>query len=72
MLKELTKDTVRVELEGQLQMFTQDELLGNRIAKEGCTRCSCGSKYWENDHCHSCGKMVIVVREFQYGEQFPI
>jgi hypothetical protein len=70
MLKQLTKETVRVELEGQLQMFSQDELLGNRFAKEGCTRCECGCKYWENDHCHSCGKFVTIVREFQYGEQF--
>lgn len=28
---------------------------GNRIAREGCTRCPCGSKYWENDACVDCG-----------------
>ena len=61
MLKQLTKETVRVELEGQLQMFSQDELLGNRFAKEGCTRCECGSKYWENDICHSCGKPFLAL-----------
>ena len=61
MLKQLTKETVRVELEGQLQMFSQDELLGNRFAKEGCTRCECGSKYWENDICHSCEKPFLAL-----------
>lgn len=28
---------------------------GNVIAIEGCTRCHCGAKYWENDKCVSCG-----------------
>ena len=23
--------------------------------QEGCTRCWCGSKYWDGDICHSCG-----------------
>lgn len=27
---------------------------GNAIAVEGCTRCECGCKYWENDHCVDC------------------
>lgn len=31
---------------------------GNVIAKEGITRCFCGSKYWESDKCHSCGMEV--------------
>lgn len=29
---------------------------GNVIAEEGCTRCECGCKYWENDVCVSCGE----------------
>jgi hypothetical protein len=28
---------------------------GNVIAEEGCTRCACGCKYWENDRCVDCG-----------------
>lgn len=31
---------------------------GNLIAEEGCTRCSCGAKYWERDVCVSCGAPV--------------
>ena len=32
--------------------------LGNVEAQEGCDRCSCGCKYWENDRCIDCGKSV--------------
>lgn len=29
---------------------------GNINASEGCDRCAfCGSKYWENDNCATCG-----------------
>lgn len=28
---------------------------GNVVAEEGCTRCACGSKYWEADRCVDCG-----------------
>jgi hypothetical protein len=28
---------------------------GNFLAREGCDRCDCGAKYWENDTCTSCG-----------------
>lgn len=28
---------------------------GNRLAREGCTRCHCGCKYWEHDRCVDCG-----------------
>lgn len=34
---------------------------GNRIAREGCTRCPCGAKYWEADRCVSCGGSVDQV-----------
>jgi hypothetical protein len=27
---------------------------GNVHAVEGCTRCACGSKYWEKDRCVDC------------------
>jgi hypothetical protein len=32
--------------------------LGNRVAREGCDRCWCGCKYWENDRCIDCGSEV--------------
>jgi len=28
--------------------------LNNTLASEGCTRCWCGCKYWENDKCIDC------------------
>ena len=28
---------------------------GNVIAREGCDKCRCGSKYWEQDRCVDCG-----------------
>ena len=34
------------------------DTLGNINAEEGVTRCVCGCKYWENDHCASCGISV--------------
>lgn len=33
--------------------------LGNKIAREGCDRCYCGCKYWENDRCVDCGEHVV-------------
>jgi hypothetical protein len=33
---------------------------GNRIAREGCDRCACGSKYWENDRCVDCRAHVTA------------
>lgn len=29
---------------------------GNTVAVEGCTRCWCGCKYWEQDRCIDCGE----------------
>lgn len=31
---------------------------GNRTAREGCDRCACGCKYWEEDRCTDCGAPV--------------
>lgn len=31
---------------------------GNRTAREGCDRCYCGCKYWENDKCIDCGTSI--------------
>jgi len=28
---------------------------GNKLRREGCDRCFCGSKYWERDRCVDCG-----------------
>ena len=36
---------------------------GNTVAREGCDRCDCGSKYWERDHCVSCGQHVTARSE---------
>jgi hypothetical protein len=35
---------------------------GNLDAVEGCDRCACGSKYWENDECVDCGTSIAAVR----------
>lgn len=35
---------------------------GNVIAQEGCDRCFCGCKYWENDKCIDCGTSAVVVK----------
>ena len=35
---------------------------GNINAAEGCDRCVCGCKYWENDKCIDCGRMVEVAK----------
>ena len=32
---------------------------GNDIAHEGCDRCECGCKYWENDVCMDCGTTIL-------------
>jgi hypothetical protein len=37
------------------------DIHGNKIAQEGCTRCFCGCKYWENDVCVDCGTHVTQV-----------
>jgi hypothetical protein len=34
---------------------------GNVQAREGCDRCECGCKYWENDRCIDCGAHVSMV-----------
>lgn len=35
--------------------------LMNEVAREGCDRCACGCKYWENDHCVDCGTIVPML-----------
>lgn len=35
--------------------------LGNTIAREGCDRCDCGCKYWENDRCIDCGQHISKI-----------
>lgn len=33
---------------------------GNIIAIEGCDRCWCGCKYWEDDACIDCGTHITM------------
>lgn len=61
--------TVLVRVEGFTMTYTPAEIIGhirsawasntdqhgNVLAREGCDRCPCGAKYWENDTCVSCG-----------------
>jgi|SRR5215467_2188368 len=35
--------------------YTVPDSRGNRVRVEGCDRCVCGCKYWENDRCVDCG-----------------
>jgi hypothetical protein len=35
--------------------FTVPDSRGNHVRVEGCDRCYCGCKYWENDRCVDCG-----------------
>lgn len=41
---------------------------GNTVAREGCDRCSCGCKYWENDRCIDCRSHVSEVDTSEDGE----
>ena len=34
-------------------------------ANEGITRCYCGSKYYENDHCADCGEKIINIPGYE-------
>ena len=34
---------------------------GNYLAEEGCDRCFCGVKYWEDDLCVDCGAHIADV-----------
>lgn len=36
----------------------QADRLGNVKAREGCDRCYCGCKYWENDRCVDCNTSI--------------
>ena len=40
---------------------TKKDAHGNAVAREGCDRCSCGCKYWENDRCIDCGTPISEV-----------
>jgi hypothetical protein len=35
-------------------MGSRPDKHGNVLAQEGCSRCACGCKYWENDVCIDC------------------
>lgn len=49
------------------EVSTRPDEHGNVIAKEGCTRCDCGAKYWENDQCIDCGTHASKVINRQEG-----
>lgn len=51
--KHLASDGVR----GQWRH--EADRLGNQFAEEGCDRCTCGCKYWENDRCVDCGTQFV-------------
>lgn len=42
---------------------------GNVVAQEGCDRCSCGCKYWENDRCIDCGTPIADVLAANRGQR---
>jgi hypothetical protein len=46
----------RLKTLGALHRRLISDQFGNKRAKEGVHRCWCGSKYWEEDVCHSCGE----------------
>jgi len=43
--------------------------LGNETAVEGCDRCFCGCKYWENNKCIDCGTDIGDVKLAQQQEE---
>lgn len=43
-------------------------MLNNKIAQEGCDRCYCGCKYWENDTCIDCGEGIGQVLRWRLNE----
>lgn len=64
---DLEKDTARhnkiVELlraAAATASYSVADKHGNRVAQEGCDRCACGCKYWENDRCVDCGSTPVV------------
>lgn len=44
-----------------MTFLVPEDVHGNVIAREGCDRCFCGCKYWENDRCVDCGTHVAKV-----------
>lgn len=42
-------------------MTTKDKH-GNLTAREGCDRCVCGNKYWEDDACIDCKRTIQQAR----------
>lgn len=37
---------------------TPVDKFGNAEAREGCDRCYCGCKFWEDDACIDCGTTI--------------
>jgi hypothetical protein len=59
-LREASEAMLRTEHYGPWDEMTAD-VHGNQVAREGCDRCICGCKYWENDRCVDCGTTVTAV-----------
>jgi hypothetical protein len=45
-------------IERRLETDPPADQYGNRIAREGCSRCWCGCKYWEQDRCADCSTPI--------------
>lgn len=48
-------DNMVAEALSRTRLAVKRDQHGNASATEGCSRCDCGAKYWEFDHCVSCG-----------------
>ena len=60
-LKVITEDMTSSEIVKTVYTASVRAALNNRIAEEGCDRCFCGCKYWENDRCIDCGQGIEAV-----------
>lgn len=58
---QLVSPTLLDELRTAIEAAKGDKH-GNKVAREGCDRCYCGSKYWEDDHCIDCGISIQEVK----------
>jgi hypothetical protein len=50
-----------VSMDGTVIRVGLPDRMGNVEAREGCSRCPCGCKYWERDRCIDCGASIESV-----------
>lgn len=55
-------------LTGSKKPVPQPNDLGSLVAQEGCDRCYCGCKYWENDTCVDCGTKITDIPRAELDE----